>query len=200
MAPLPVSFLPGLEPLILEQLTQFNLRLIRDLIKIPASTLATALGPSAYEISRQSHGIDETPVREFILPAPSVAESVTFGEQTNDATEIGTALFNLISSAGAKVRKMGLAVTTIKLGILYADGVAVNRGVKLLVPLRGDLSLYEQCKILLGKIITRRVRITDLSVEFRDLTFPYGQIDLFMDSEREENLMGAIDSIRGSFW
>ncbi|NLD99413.1 MAG: hypothetical protein GX640_06015 [Fibrobacter sp.] len=199
LAPLPVSFLPGIEPKILEHLTQFNLRLIKDLNKIPASTLATALGPSAYEISRHSRGIDDTPVRESVIPAPSVCESLTLGEQTNDEYEIGTALFHLVTVGAAKVRKMGLAVSKIKLSVLYADGIESTRTVKLQIPLRGDLSLYEQCQILLKKIFTRRVRITVLSAEFLDLIFPYGQIDLFMDSQREENLMTAIDSIRNSF-
>ena len=199
LAPLPVSFLPGIEPKILEHLTQFNLRLIKDLNKIPASTLATALGPSAYEISRHSRGIDDTPVRESVIPAPSVCESLTLGEQTNDEYEIGTALFHLVTVGAAKVRKMGLAVSKIKLSVLYADGIESTRTVKLQIPLRGDLSLYEQCQILLKKIFTRRVRITVLSAEFLDLIFPYGQIDIFMDSQREENLMTAIDSIRNSF-
>jgi hypothetical protein len=38
-----------------------------------------------------------------------------------------------------------------------------------------------------------------LILECNDLTFPYGQVDLFLDTEREENLMSALDSIRGSF-
>ena len=45
----------------------------------------------------------------------------------------------------------------------------------------------------------RRVRVAQLQVDFLDLTFPYGQVDLFADNEREENLMSALDSIRDSF-
>lgn len=199
MAPLPVSFLPGLEQRFLEQLVQFNLRLIRDLNQIPASTLATVLGPSAYEISRQSHGIDDTPVREILTPAPSVCEKQTLGEQTNDESEIAAELFGMVSRAGAKIRKMGLAANKIKLEIIYADGTQASRSLKLSPPLRGDLSLFEQCVSLLHKIFTRRVRITELTAEFLELTFPYGQMDLFADNAREEKLMGAIDSIRDAF-
>jgi DNA polymerase-4 len=199
MAPLPVSFLPGLEPRLLEQLVQFNLRLIKDLNRIPPSTLATALGTSAYEISRQSHGIDDTPVREFVKPALTVCESITLGEQTNDESEIAGALFHLVSRAGAKIRKAGLAAGKIKLSLVYADGGQVTRSISLQIPVRGDLSLFEQCALLLQKIFTRRVRISELTAEFNELTFPYGQADLFIDNQREESLMTAIDSIRGSF-
>jgi len=199
MSPLPVSFLPGLEQRYLEQLFQFNLRLIKDLNRIPASTLATVLGPSAYEISRQSRGIDDTPVREILKPAPSVAQRITLGEQTNDQTQIAAALFGMVSDAGSKIRRMGLAAGMIRLGLTYADGSQVSRSLKLSRPLRGDLSLYEQCVMLLNKIFTRRVRITELTADFLELTFPYGQMDLFSDNQREEKLMDALDSIRDTF-
>lgn len=199
MAPLPVSFLPGLERKFLEQLVQFNLRLIKDLSRIPASTLATVLGPSAYQISRQSRGIDDTPVRHIIEPAPSVCEKLTLDQQTNDESEIAAALFCMVSRAGAKIRKMGLAAGRIKIEITYADGAQSSRNLRLSNPLRGDISLYEQCADLLRKIFVRRVRIKEIAAEFLELTFPYGQMDLFANNEREEKIMTAIDSIRYAF-
>lgn len=199
MEPLPLQLLPGLEPRLIEQLSQFNLHLIRDLNGIDVSVLAGALGPAAFEISRQAKGIDETPVRRLEQPAPSVREEIMFGEQTNNEYEIAGMLFHIVSSAGAKIRKMGLAARKIRLNIGYADGARVSRAVNLAAPVRGDLSLYEQCALLLRKLFTRRVRLAEMSVEFSELTFPYGQADLFIDNEREENLMNAIDSIRDSF-
>lgn len=199
MSPLPVQYLPGLEYRIMEQLLQFNLRMIRDLNRIPIKSLASALGPSAYEISKNAHGIDDTPVRGFEEPAPSVVETILLGEQTNDECEIAGALFHIASRAGARVRKMGLAAGKIKLNITYADGSQASRNIRLSSPVRGDISLYEQCSQMLRKIFTRRVRLTELTIECLELTFPYGQVDLFIDNEREEHLMTAIDSIRGSF-
>lgn len=199
MAPLPVQLLPGLESRIMQQLLQFNLRIIRDLNSIPLKSLASVLGPSAYEISRSAHGIDDTPVRDLVQPAPAVMENITLGEQTNDECEISGALFHLVSRAGARIRKMGLAAGKICVTITYADGTRNSRSVRLLTPARGDLTLYEQCALLLRKLFVRRVRLTELIIEFTELTFPYGQIDLFSDTEREENLMSAIDSIRCSF-
>ncbi len=199
MAPLPVQLLPGLESRIMEQLLQFNLRLIRDLDCIPVKSLATVLGPSAYEINRNAHGIDDTPVRDHIQPAPSVTESMCLGEHTNDECEIAGALFHLVSHAAARIRKMGLAAGKIKLLIVYADGAKASKVIRLQTPLRGDLSLFEQCSLLLRSLFVRRVRLTELSTEFTNLTFPYGQVDLFFDNEREEHLMSAIDSIRSSF-
>ena len=199
MAPLPMQMLPGLEPRIMEQLLQFNLHIIRDLSNIPVKSLVSVLGPSAYEISRSALGIDDSPVRDLVQPAPAVTENIILGEQTNDECEISGALFHLVSRAGIRIRKMGLAAGKISVTITYADGTRSSRSIRLLTPARGDLTLYEQCSLLLRKLFVRRVRLTELTTDFTELTFPYGQVDLFADSEREENLMSAIDSIRGSF-
>jgi DNA polymerase-4 len=199
MGPLPINLLPGVEQRILDQLLQFNLHLIRDLNRIPVQTLQRVLGPSASEISRNAHGIDETPVRLFEEPAPSVVESMILGDQTNDEQVLACVLFGLVSKAGAKIRAMGLAAGRIRLRIFYADGATESRMVRLPAPIRGDLSLFDQALMLLQKTFTRRVRLTEMALECNDLTFPYGQVDLFLDTEREENLMSAIDSIRNNF-
>lgn len=199
MGPLPINLLPGVEQRILEQLLQFNLHLIRDLNKIPVQMLQRVLGPSAYEISRNAHGIDDTPVRLLEEPAPSVVESITLGDQTNDEQVLACVLFGLVAKAGAKIRAMGLAAGRIRLRIFYADGATESRMVRLPTPIRGDLSLFDQALVLLQKTFTRRVRLTDMVLECNELTFPYGQVDLFLDTEREENLMSAIDSIRNNF-
>ncbi|HEX2957825.1 MAG TPA: hypothetical protein VHO70_13400 [Chitinispirillaceae bacterium] len=199
MGPLPINLLPGVEQRILEQLLQFNLHLIRDLNRIPVQMLQRVLGPSAYEISRNAHGIDDTPVRLLEEPAPSVMESITLGDHTNDEQMLACELFGLVSKAGAKIRAMGLATGRIRLRIFYADGATESRMVRLPAPIRGDLSLFDQTLVLLQKTFTRRVRLTDMVLECNDLTFPYGQVDLFLDTEREENLMSAIDSIRNNF-
>jgi hypothetical protein len=94
---------------------------------------------------------------------------------------------------------MGRAAGKIALTIRYADGATERRSAALRPPLSGDISLYEQCAHLLEKIRTRRVRLTDLALECQDLTFPYGQLDLFARVDREEQLMAALDSIRGSY-
>ncbi|MBN1761122.1 MAG: hypothetical protein JW863_22530, partial [Chitinispirillaceae bacterium] len=124
---------------------------------------------------------------------------VTLEEPTNDDTLIGTALYSLVAASCKRVRAMGLAVGMLRIGIRYADGAHAARSIPVRPPLGGDLSLYERCSLLLRKIITRRVRLTELSLTCTDLTFPYGQIDLFARTEREEQLMSALDTIRGSY-
>ncbi len=199
MAPLPLAFLPGLEMRQLEHLLQFNLQLIRDLTRIPAKTLATVMGPAAFGIHRQARGVDQTPVRSSDKPPPAIAESVTLSEQTNDDTVLSGALFHLVGQVCARVRAMGLATGRIRILIHYADGVTASRSMAVQPPISGDLSLYERCAFLFRKIFVRRVRLADLTLECTELTFPYGQLELFARTDREEGLMAALDAIRGNY-
>ncbi len=199
MAPLPLTYLPGVERRQLEHLLQFNLRLIRDLTIITERQLLSVLGPVAAGILQQARGVDLTPVRGAGEAAPAVVENITLTEPTNDDLLLGSALFSLVAQACAKVRAMGLAVGRVHMAVRYADGAPAARGMVIRPPLSGDLSLHERCTVLLRRIITRRVRLTDMALTCSDLTFPYGQLDLFDGTEREEQLMGALDAIRESF-
>lgn len=199
MAPLPLNLLPGVEIRIIEQLLQFNLHLVRDLLRIPSGTLATAIGPSAFTIAQLAKGIDTTLVSAVGTPEPTVTESLVLAEQTNCKETLSAALFHLVVRAMVKVRAMGLSVGKVALRIRYADGATVVRFVMVHPPISGDLSLHEFILPVFRKSITRRVRLTELRIVCSDLTFPYGQIDLFAQTQREEHLMSALDRIRSSF-
>jgi len=199
MAPLPLGLLPGVDVRQIEQLLQFNLHLVRDLTRIPAKTLATAIGPAAFAIASLARGIDQTPVQMVGEPQPVVREEILLAEQTNSITILSAVLFTIVSKAAEKVRAMGLAVGAVCVRYRYADGATVMRRVSVAPPLSGDLSLFDYVLLLFKKSITRRVRIAEIAIECSELTFPYGQLDLFAQTEREEHLMSALDSIRSSF-
>jgi DNA polymerase-4 len=199
MNPLPLTMLPGVDTKIITQLHQFNIHLIRDLVKIPLKTLYSVLGPAAEELRRRAQGIDNADVMYVGEKRKTVDEEVTFGEKTNDSTIIAGYLFTLVSNAGARIRAMGLAAGMISLSITYTDGATAKNTIRPIAPVRGDLTLYSVFNMLLKKTYTRRIRLASLAISCDELTFAYGQLDLFNDSEREEHLMTAIDTIRNTF-
>lgn len=199
MAPLPITFLPGVDPSIVRRLVQFNLRLIKDLHLLSAEQLARALGAVAFDICRFAHGIDPAPVRELRQPEPLIEEAVIFEEQTNDERVIRRKLRMLVERAGMRVRHMALSCGTLVLAITYSDGLAARRTTRLPTPLSGDLSLFERFAAMLTSACTRRIRLASMRIALRDLSSPYGQMDLFVDTQRETDLMGALDGIRRRF-
>lgn len=199
MAPLPISYLPGLDPEFILMLLQFNLKLISDLLFFPKYALYEAFGQKAFEIYRLAQGMDDSPVRGIKEPGPSIEIYHVFEGQTNDDEIIKNVLFKLVSKAGFRLRKMGLAAKKIKLSIKYADGVWKYRTDRLYIPLCGDLSLYESFLKLFCKVYMRRIRLTKISIKLLGLSFPYGQLDLFGKAAKEKKLMKALDIIHAKF-
>jgi DNA polymerase-4 len=199
MAPLPLHYLPGLDHKLAVMLQQINLRAIGDLVAFPADAFYEAFGQKAFEIRTLAQGIDHTPVRERTAPEPSIQEEYVLECQTNNDRVIEGALFRIVSQGGLTLRKMGLGATRLELSIRYADGVVRQRNLQVDMPLCGDLSLYENFLHLLRKVYTRRVRLARLSIRLLQLSFPYGQLDLFGKITRERNLMKALDALRTKF-
>ena len=199
MAPLPITYLPGLGPKLAAMLMQLNLKVIGDVVSFPPEPFYRAFGQKASEIRELAQGIDTSPVRELTTPEPSVRKSRVFEGQTNDDRTIERALFQLVSEAGFALRRMKMAATKIEVSLRYADGVLRQRSLRLNTPVCGDLTLYEQCLYLLGKTYTRRIRLSKLAIKFSHLSFPCGQLDLFGRITKERNLMRALDTVRTKF-
>ncbi|MBD3393835.1 MAG: hypothetical protein GF418_17010 [Chitinivibrionales bacterium] len=199
MAPLPVTLMPGIDPKVLQKLAEFNILVINDLRCVSQDRLAHALGNVAVDIYRFSRGIDNVPVRELSVPEPSVERRVVFKDQTNDEYLIRKELFGNVCLAATKLRRMGLGARRIELVLTYADSARVRRARNLPAPVSGDVTLFEQCNMLFGALYTRRIRLASMDMLFTGLCSPYGQLDLFLDQERETDLMRALDTVRGKF-
>jgi len=199
LSPLSVGMLPGIDGNDIRKLLQFNIRIVRDLHAISVGKLSEALGDAAAGIYRSSHGIDESPVREIERPAPSVREAAVLPGQTNDDRAIEDVLFRLVANAGFALRNMNLAASRMRLCITYADGARAQRSVAFVAPRNGDPGLFEAARALVRSACARRVRLTSMALELPELTYPYGQLDLFGTYERENNLMEALDSVKKNF-
>jgi len=199
MSPLPINLMPGIDYTIIRQLYQFNLRFINEILKINQDTLAQAVGPVAGDIFRISRGIDTVPVREQKEPEPCVETRKVLHEHTNDNTLIQKELFCIISQAGAQLRKQGLGARRLHLTLTYYDSLQYSRTVSLPSPLNGDLSLFEQFRKMLFAVNKRRIRVSNIEIRLTELSYPYGQLDLFSNQEKEDNLMKVMDSVRNKY-
>jgi len=199
MAPLPITYLPGLGAKLAAMLLQLNLKIIGDVVSFPLGPLSEAFGPKALELRELASGVDTSPVRECTAPEPFIRKLFVFEGQTNDDRTIERALFQLVSEGGFALRKMKMAAAKIELSIRYADGISRQRSLRLHTPVWGDLSLYEHFFSLLHKISTRRIRLTKLAIRLSGLSSPYGQLDLFGRITKERTLMRALDTIKKKF-
>jgi DNA polymerase-4 len=199
MAPLPIRMLPGIDSKVIQQLYQFNLRNINEIHTVPQRSLFQVVGPVAADIYRFSHGVDNVPVRRMKAPAPSIEESCSLTEQTNDDHAVLGELLSLVVRAGMRLRKMGLAACRLRLTITHCDGSQNTRTARLTAPANGDATLFEWFSSLFKALYIRRVRLSSLAIFLNELSYPYGQVDLFDNTAREESLMKALDGVRTRF-
>jgi DNA polymerase-4 len=191
--------IPGIDSKVIQQLYQFNLRNINEIHTVPQRSLFQVVGPVAADIYRFSHGVDNVPVRRMKAPAPSIEESCSLTEQTNDDHAVLGELLSLVVRAGMRLRKMGLAACRLRLTITHCDGSQNTRTARLTAPANGDATLFEWFSSLFKALYIRRVRLSSLAIFLNELSYPYGQVDLFDNTAREESLMKALDGVRTRF-
>jgi DNA polymerase-4 len=196
LAPLPVHLLPGIDYHVVRQLLEFNLNIIKDIHGITPEVLSHALGTVAFDLYRFACGDDPAPVREHGVPAPVIEEETPLREQTNDEALLHRELIQLVLKAGIRLRRLGLATRKLVLSITYSDGSTASRTERLPAPICGDFSLSDEFCRLFRSVRTRRIRLSWMRIVLHELSAPYGQMDLFIDSDREERLMNAFDRIR----
>lgn len=199
LAPLPLRLLPGLDEQELRALAQFNVTTVQQLRALKPTELNRVFGERGADIARCAQGIDTSAVRLRGEAAPVVQESMTMAGQTNDAGALQRALFCLVEHAGATLRRGGLAPRRLTLTLGYSDGGRTRAALRLSTPISGDLTLFRHAQGLLGQCLSRRVRVGEMTLLCSELSFPYGQLDLFDTSQREQQLMEALDKVRNKF-
>jgi DNA polymerase-4 len=199
MGPLPVTMLPGIDESIIRKILQFNIATVLELRKIPAAEYEKSIGPAAYDIHRIAGGIDDSPVRDYTTPEQSVEERIDLKGQTNDEGILLPQLYGLAERAAAKMRRMGLGTQRIELVLEYSDGERTAGASVFKCPVCGDITLGERFKSMFHKAYTRRVRLSSMEVQLKQLCSPWGQTDLFFDGESERKLVDALDAVRGKF-
>ncbi|MBI4470094.1 MAG: DNA polymerase IV [Acidobacteria bacterium] len=180
LAPLPVRRLPGVGPVTLEQLLEFNIRQIRELAAVPLPQLVTVFGAEGVHLHERALGIDPTPVYPPTA-APALLEEEALGEDSNDCDLLSAHLFQLIERGARRLRSTHSSAGKIMLHIRYADYREAVQQSHLAPPTSHESRLFAAAQLLLMKVLTRRTRVRHLAVRFGDLGPDTEQLLLFPD-------------------
>lgn len=198
MAPLPISDLPGIDGKTIRILRQLNFQNIKELQNVSIKLLSSVID-NADRLVKLAKGIDNSPVYNYLKPAPVIEEGSSLEEPTNDDISILYELKKITSKACLKLRNLGLAVLKMTLRFEYTDGGFQKRTKRFRCPVSGELLLFRNLVDLYNSLSKRRIRISFIQISFEELSFPYGQVDLFHSTEKEEKLFTALDKLRGRF-
>lgn len=198
MAPLPISNLPGIDKKNIKVLRQLNFQNIKELQSVSVRLLSSVID-NAEKIIESAKGIDNSPIFNYLKPSPSIEECVSIEDPTNDDISIFYEIKKLVSKACLKLRSFGLAVEKMRLYFEYTDGRSQEKKEYFPIPVMGELTIFNFLINMFKSLKKRRIRISFIQVSFEQLSFPYGQVDLFQNTEKEENLFKALDTLKARF-
>jgi DNA polymerase-4 len=200
LAPLSVRKIPGIGEVTERALRALSIETVEQLAAVPQEKLEKIFGQWGTALFRKARGGDSY---EFVIDAEpkSISQNHTFGEDTDDTTELTAMLSHLSQKACKRLREAGLAARTLTLTIRYIGFDTHTRSKTLPVPASLDADIFSVFQNLFREHRDHRRKIRLLGVSLNGFTHGSKQLDLLEAGRREklEKLTNATDRLRDRF-
>jgi len=178
LSPHRVEVLPAVIKETKTKLFDLNIRVVEQVNKLSNDLLLAAVGPTAFLISRQSLGIDPSPVTPP-GQAPHIILTQELSEDSNDRLVVELALHNLALDGILRLSNSGSDATELSLSLTYSDQKRDGRLLTLPPHSRSGEKLLNTIIDNFCKLQLRRVRIRRVELDFRKLVPHIEQGDLW---------------------
>jgi DNA polymerase IV len=201
LAPLKVHVLPAVDRPLYQQLLELNFQIVQQVAGMESAHMEAAFGRKGLLLHRQALGVDYSPVTPPSA-VPHLSRRSELAEDSNDLVILKRELFHLIEESLAELRHQGRSARCLQLDLLYSD-FKTARSARVLRQGTNQLSVwYAEAESLLLQILSRRIRVRALEVDFRDFQLDAGaQLGLFDTpcASREDRLTKSLDAVRERF-
>ena len=199
LANLPVRALWGIGQKTAARLAPLGIKTIGDLVLLPESELVSLFGKTGIEMSRHARGIDDRPVITSHV-IKSISQETTFPRDISDTDVLRRTLFQLAEGVGYRLRKSGMAGSTVKIKIRWPDFTTITRQITLNHLTSQDGEIFKAASELFLKEWKPGKPVRLLGVGLGNLGKPARQIGLWEGSEpKEARLQRAIDDLRDRY-
>jgi DNA polymerase-4 len=199
LAPLPVEMLWGVGPKARAQLLDLDVRTIGDLAALPASRLERDYGERGTELAARAKGQDDSPVVEGHEPR-SMSSERTFPKDVADWPSLRRHLREMSDSVGRRLRREGMAGSTVRLKLRWPDFTTITRQSRLPQPSDVDGEIFQAAAELLRANWKEGRKVRLLGVGVSDLGPLTRQLSLFDRTwQQDERLLQAMDAIRARY-
>lgn len=198
LAPLRISFLPGMSAKVRTELHDLNVQINRELAAIPEEHLQMVFGRLGLLLHQRAKGIDPRPVQPP-KRAPEIVEIEQLEEPSNDYEVLQAKLFDLLSQSTRKLRAKRLRTGRLVVHIQYAD-YKENMAQQRCAPVDTDIELIHTLRHTLERALSRRVRVRKMTLRLCDLTIDPKQLSLFQEKDPKiDKITMAMDNIRNKY-
>ena len=195
--PLSIRRIPGLGTEKYEELARSSIHIIEQLAEVDIELLHKMYGKDGIKLWHKAHGEDETPVEPY-KEAKSISKSLTFDQDTIDIKKVKTLLAAFVENLSHQLRADGWLTSVVTVKIRYAN-FDTSPKQKRIAHTALDKTLQNVVEDLFDKLYDRRMRIRLVGVSFSGLLRSSPQINLFDDTEKDINLLSAVDKLRKRF-
>ena len=199
LSALPADMLWGVGPKTYARLSDLGIHTIGDIARWPEEELIRLFGENGRDMARHARGQDERPVvTEHEIK--SISQEVTFSRDVRDDKSLEKTVADLSAQVGSRLRKNGLAGTTVKLKIRWPDFTTLTRQVTLPTPTNNDKEISKTALGLMQKIRKAGQAVRLIGVGVSGLGEPVRQLELWeAGSEKERKLQEVVDELREKF-
>lgn len=194
LAPHRVGVLPAVDRIMRDHLSELNLRFVQEVKAIEIEILLAAFGPSAFSLSRQSKGIDPSPVLPPYAP-PCLIVNEELKDDTNDRNILESIVRKLILEGVFQLQQSGRSSGLIELKLTYSDGRQSKELKAFRKPQCESMSLLKETDDLLKSAFNRRVRVRNIELTFHRLSQMAIQLDLWQGKANLLNQKSIIPKI-----
>lgn len=199
LAPLPVDMLWGVGPKSRDTLVELGITKIGDISSLPEDRLHELFGERGPDLAAKARGEDPRPVTSK-QRRRSISNERTFAQDIGDEVELRRIMLSLSEGLGRRLRKKGVAGSTVRIKIRWPDFETITRQERLDQPTDQDNEIFEAASSLFNKAWRKGRKVRLLGVAVTDLGKPVRQLDLFDRSwEEDDRLFEAIDRIRSKY-
>lgn len=199
LAPLPADMLWGVGPKTAARLEVFGIRTIGDLAACPDADLVRWFGESGADLARRARGVDNSPVVTE-HGAKSISQELTFARDVRDDQVLEQTLHELSTKVGHRLRKAGLAGTTVRLKLRWPDFSTLTRQVRSPQPMDQDEDIFCSALTLLHSVRASGKAVRLIGVGVSGLAAPLRQLELWGErKERSRKLQQTIDELQEKY-
>lgn len=199
LAPLPAEMLWGVGPKTAKRLAELGIHTIGDIARWPESELIRLFGENGRDLSRRARGQDDRPVvTEHEIK--SISQETTFARDIRDDRVLQKTLLELSAQVGRRLRKSGLAGTTVKLKIRWPDFTTLTRQTALPHATDQDAEIGKVALDLMRGVRKSGQAVRLIGVGVSGLGPPIRQLGLWDDGgEKSRRLQEAVEKLQEKY-
>ena len=199
MEPLPADMLWGVGPKTTAKLVGHGIKTIGDIARQPTDDLIRWFGENGRSLAERARGVDESPISTW-HEVKSISQETTFASDVLDDKVLADTLRDLSAKVGHRLRRGGMAGTTVKIKLRWPDFTTLTRQVTISQPTDLDEEIYHLALALLLKVRPKGKPVRLIGVGVSGLGAPLRQLGLWdASTDKSRRLQEAMDSVRAKY-